>query len=161
MEQIDGLDSVDWFLGQENNRWLGWNTDYKYHSKNTHFRWKQNGGGIIRGCLLWLRQSVWFQPKSLILSPNRFAEARQRCLSKGFTPDQFSACLNEYENLNVWQINTARTRIMFVQWTTKATKSFLHNNWTIQRILELGLMFVSIFQPGNRKFLLKTRPYRK
>ena len=22
------------------DRWLGWNTDYKYHSKDTHFRWK-------------------------------------------------------------------------------------------------------------------------
>ena len=28
--------TVEWFLRRENNRWLEWNTDYKYHSKHTH-----------------------------------------------------------------------------------------------------------------------------
>ena len=27
-------------MRREDNRWLGWNADYKYHSKDTHFRWK-------------------------------------------------------------------------------------------------------------------------
>ncbi|XP_047568718.1 DNA replication licensing factor MCM7 isoform X2 [Lutra lutra] len=44
----------------------------------------------------------------------RFAEAEQRCISRGFTPAQFQAALDEYEELNVWQVNTARTRITFV-----------------------------------------------
>lgn len=44
----------------------------------------------------------------------RFAEAEQRCVSRGFTPAQFQAALDEYEELNVWQVNTARTRITFV-----------------------------------------------
>ncbi|XP_066578804.1 DNA replication licensing factor MCM7 [Amia ocellicauda] len=44
----------------------------------------------------------------------RFAEALQRCVSKGFTPAQFDAALEEYEELNVWQVNQARTRITFV-----------------------------------------------
>ncbi|KAM9111321.1 DNA replication licensing factor MCM7 [Pangshura tecta] len=44
----------------------------------------------------------------------RYAEAEQRCISKGFTPAQFQAALDEYEELNVWQVNQARTRITFV-----------------------------------------------
>ena len=51
----------------------------------------------------------------LILFSFRLDEARQRCLTKGFTPDQFEKCLTDYEQLNVWQINSARTRITFVQ----------------------------------------------
>lgn len=43
-----------------------------------------------------------------------FSEAEQRCVSRGFTPAQFQAALDEYEELNVWQVNTARTRITFV-----------------------------------------------
>uniref|UniRef100_T2MG55 DNA replication licensing factor MCM7 n=1 Tax=Hydra vulgaris TaxID=6087 RepID=T2MG55_HYDVU len=41
-------------------------------------------------------------------------QAKQRCLTKGFTPDQFEACLRDYENLNIWLLNKARTRITFV-----------------------------------------------
>lgn len=44
----------------------------------------------------------------------RFDEARQRILAKGYTPDQFEQCLDEYERLNVWQINQSRTRITFI-----------------------------------------------
>ena len=44
----------------------------------------------------------------------RFDEARQRILAKGYTPDQFEQCLDEYERLNVWQVNQSRTRITFV-----------------------------------------------
>jgi len=44
----------------------------------------------------------------------RMADAEQRCVSRGFTPDQFQEALEEYEELNVWQVNQARTRITFV-----------------------------------------------
>lgn len=44
----------------------------------------------------------------------RMAEAEQRCVSRGFTPAQFQEALEEYEELNVWQINQARSRITFV-----------------------------------------------
>ena len=44
----------------------------------------------------------------------RFDEARQRILAKGYTPDQFDECLDEYERLNVWGVNLSRTRITFV-----------------------------------------------
>lgn len=49
------------------------------------------------------------------VSSVKLEDARQRCLTKGFTPDQFDKCLTDYENLNVWQIDTSKTRITFVQ----------------------------------------------
>ncbi|XP_064409097.1 DNA replication licensing factor MCM7 isoform X2 [Latimeria chalumnae] len=44
----------------------------------------------------------------------KYSEAEQRCVSKGFTPAQFEEALEEYEELNVWQVNQARTRITFI-----------------------------------------------
>lgn len=44
----------------------------------------------------------------------RLAEAEQRCISKGFTPAQFHAALEDYEELNVWQVNQQKTRLTFV-----------------------------------------------
>ncbi|KAM9286004.1 DNA replication licensing factor MCM7 [Cariama cristata] len=43
-----------------------------------------------------------------------YPQALQRCLAKGFTPTQLGAALQEYEELNVLQVNPARTRITFV-----------------------------------------------
>ena len=37
--------------------------------------------------------------------------ARETILAKCFTPNQFEECLEEYERLNIWQINQSRTRI--------------------------------------------------
>ena len=45
---------------------------------------------------------------------SRFDNARQRILAKGYTPDQYEECLDEYERLNVWQVNQSRTRITFI-----------------------------------------------
>jgi hypothetical protein len=44
----------------------------------------------------------------------RLEEARQRVLAKGFITAQFDECLDEYERLNVWQINHSRTKITFI-----------------------------------------------
>ncbi|XP_038642652.1 LOW QUALITY PROTEIN: DNA replication licensing factor MCM7, partial [Scyliorhinus canicula] len=44
----------------------------------------------------------------------KYSEAEQRCVSKGFTPAQVEAALEEYEELNIWQVNQARTKITFV-----------------------------------------------
>jgi len=41
-------------------------------------------------------------------------DARDRCLTKGFTPAQFDETIEEYEDLNVWQVNAARTKITFI-----------------------------------------------
>ncbi|XP_046607823.1 DNA replication licensing factor Mcm7 isoform X1 [Neodiprion virginianus] len=37
-----------------------------------------------------------------------------RCTNKGFKPDQVNECIEEYEELNVWQVNQARTQITFL-----------------------------------------------
>lgn len=44
----------------------------------------------------------------------KVADAIERCTTKGYKPDQIDECLEEYEELNVWQINHARTRLTFV-----------------------------------------------
>jgi len=46
---------------------------------------------------------------------SRLEDAKQRCLTKGYTPDQFENCLSSYESLDVWCINKNRTKITFVQ----------------------------------------------
>ncbi|XP_049887432.1 DNA replication licensing factor Mcm7 [Pectinophora gossypiella] len=44
----------------------------------------------------------------------KIADVIERCVDKGFKPDQVDACIEEYENLNVWQVNQVRTKITFM-----------------------------------------------
>ncbi|KDR14096.1 DNA replication licensing factor Mcm7 isoform X2 [Zootermopsis nevadensis] len=44
----------------------------------------------------------------------KVADVMERCASKGYNPNQAEECLEEYEELNVWLINQARTQITFV-----------------------------------------------
>lgn len=44
----------------------------------------------------------------------KMADALERCVAKGFNPDQFDEAIEEYEELDIWQINQARTRITFI-----------------------------------------------
>ena len=44
----------------------------------------------------------------------KFNDVMEHCVSKGFKPDQIEACVEEYEELNVWQVNNARSKITFV-----------------------------------------------
>lgn len=44
----------------------------------------------------------------------KLADVMDRCTNKGYKPDQVEQCIEEYEELNVWQINQARTKITFV-----------------------------------------------
>lgn len=44
----------------------------------------------------------------------KLADIMERAATKGFKPDNVDACLEEYEELNVWQINQARTKLTFV-----------------------------------------------
>lgn len=46
--------------------------------------------------------------------PTRISEIMDRCTTKGFKPDQVDKCIDEYEGLNVWQVNQARTHITLV-----------------------------------------------
>lgn len=44
----------------------------------------------------------------------KMQDIRERCTNKGFKPDQIDKCIEEYEELNVWQVNQAKTKITFV-----------------------------------------------
>lgn len=50
-------------------------------------------------------------------TPTRISEIMDRCTTKGYKPDQVDKCIDEYEGLNVWQVNQARTHITLVNWT--------------------------------------------
>jgi len=41
-------------------------------------------------------------------------DIRDRATSKGFKPDQVEKCLDDYEDLSVWQLNQARTKLTFI-----------------------------------------------
>lgn len=38
----------------------------------------------------------------------------EKCASKGYNPDQVDACIEEYEELNVWQVNQTRSKLTFI-----------------------------------------------
>jgi DNA replication licensing factor MCM7 len=38
-----------------------------------------------------------------------------RCTAKGFRPDEVDKCIEDYEALDVWQLNQAKTKLTFVQ----------------------------------------------
>ena len=42
------------------------------------------------------------------------ADARNRVIARGFTNDQFEEAIEEYEELNVFTVNAARTRLTVV-----------------------------------------------
>jgi len=44
----------------------------------------------------------------------KVSDVVEQCTTKGFKPDQVDACIEEYEELNVWQVNQAHTKITFV-----------------------------------------------
>jgi DNA replication licensing factor MCM7 len=43
-----------------------------------------------------------------------YHEAQEKCARKGFTPEMFNECSKTYEELNVWLVNNARTKITFI-----------------------------------------------
>jgi DNA replication licensing factor MCM7 len=44
----------------------------------------------------------------------KFSDVMDRCTTKGYKPDQVDRCIEEYEELNVWQVNQTRTKITFI-----------------------------------------------
>ena len=44
----------------------------------------------------------------------KLSDVMEVVTSKGFKPDLVQVCIEEYEDLNVWQVNTARTRLTFI-----------------------------------------------
>ncbi|KAL2734416.1 DNA replication licensing factor Mcm7 [Vespula squamosa] len=45
----------------------------------------------------------------------KVSDILERCTSKGFKPDQVDECIEEYERLDVWQVNQTRRQITFIQ----------------------------------------------
>ena len=44
----------------------------------------------------------------------KMADARNRAIARGFTNDQFEEAVEEYEELDVFTVNAARTRLTVV-----------------------------------------------
>ena len=44
----------------------------------------------------------------------KISDVMDRCITKGYKPDQVDICIEEYEELNVWQVNQTRTKITFI-----------------------------------------------
>uniref|UniRef100_A0A1A9UP56 DNA replication licensing factor MCM7 n=1 Tax=Glossina austeni TaxID=7395 RepID=A0A1A9UP56_GLOAU len=44
----------------------------------------------------------------------KIADIMDRCANKGFKPDQVDKCIEDYEELNVWQVNMGRTKVTFM-----------------------------------------------
>ncbi|XP_076762874.1 minichromosome maintenance 7 [Xylocopa sonorina] len=44
----------------------------------------------------------------------KVSDILERCTAKGFKPNEINDCIEEYEALNVWQVNQTRTRITFL-----------------------------------------------
>lgn len=44
----------------------------------------------------------------------KISDIVEHCSTKGYNPGQIDACIDEYEELNVWQVSQARTKITFI-----------------------------------------------
>ena len=44
----------------------------------------------------------------------KISDITERCTSKGYKPDQINEAIEEYEELNVFSINQAKTKITFI-----------------------------------------------
>ena len=44
----------------------------------------------------------------------KVVDVMERCTAKGFKPDAIDACIDEYEELNVWQVSQKRDKIKFL-----------------------------------------------
>merc|ERR1712088_89875 len=44
----------------------------------------------------------------------KISDVKERCMSKGYKPDQIDEAIEEYEELNVFSINQAKTKITFI-----------------------------------------------
>jgi DNA replication licensing factor MCM7 len=44
----------------------------------------------------------------------KIQDVLEKCVSKGHNRDQVDSCIEEYEELNVWQVNQTRTKITFI-----------------------------------------------
>ena len=61
--------------------------------------------------LLEIREMLPPPPAAPVI---KMADARNRAIARGFTNDQFEEAIEEYEELNVFSVNSSRTRLTVV-----------------------------------------------
>ncbi|XP_044751759.1 DNA replication licensing factor Mcm7 [Coccinella septempunctata] len=44
----------------------------------------------------------------------KISDIMEKCVSRGYTDQQIETCIDEYEELNVWQVNQSKTKITFI-----------------------------------------------
>ncbi|XP_058803569.1 DNA replication licensing factor Mcm7 [Phymastichus coffea] len=44
----------------------------------------------------------------------KVSDIMDRCISKGYNPEQINALIEEYEELNIWQVNQGRTKLTLI-----------------------------------------------
>ncbi|XP_066144848.1 DNA replication licensing factor Mcm7 [Euwallacea fornicatus] len=44
----------------------------------------------------------------------KVSDVLEKCAAKGYNPNQVDVCIEEYEELNVWQVNQTRSRLTFI-----------------------------------------------
>ena len=100
-------------------RWSGTTSDHTTQSSHTY----RNGHKTFVRFVYFRVQNVTDQIYSAIkdmvsmLGGSRtvkISDVMERCTTKGFKPDAIDACIDEYEELNVWQVNQKRDKITFL-----------------------------------------------
>lgn len=44
----------------------------------------------------------------------KVSDIKEKCALKGYNPQQIESCIEEYEELNVWQLNQAHSDLTFI-----------------------------------------------
>lgn len=44
----------------------------------------------------------------------KVSDIMEKCAAKGYNPHQVESCIEEYEELNVWQVNQTHTKLTFI-----------------------------------------------
>lgn len=44
----------------------------------------------------------------------KVSDIKEKCATKGYNPQQVETCIEEYEELNVWQLNIMHTHLTFI-----------------------------------------------
>lgn len=44
----------------------------------------------------------------------KVSDILEKCATKGYNPQQIESCIEEYEELNVWQVNQTHTKLTFI-----------------------------------------------
>lgn len=44
----------------------------------------------------------------------KVSDVKEKCATKGFNPQQVDSCIEDYEELNVLQLNVAKTVLTFI-----------------------------------------------